>query len=382
MGQVKGLVPAILIGVMGNSVIYMVPLLVGGMVNDRGFSEAQSGYMASADLAGYAIATFLTAMVISRWSWHRLAYTGLVLMVGANIATTFAAELPAFAATRVINGLGSGILAALASVSVGQSENPDRNYGLLLAASLLYGTAALWGLPVLLAQLGLNGAYWLLVVQAATMMLAVPRLPQWHVPARRAATIGRRQGIWVLAGGLLAAIMIFWAAQNDVYAYIERVAHASGLSAGFIGFTLGMANLTGFLGASLVAVLGTRVGRLLPLVVATAILLVCIAVLARPLTPLVFLLSMGLTALAWNIVNPFQLGILAGVDSTGRALALAATMTGAGLAIGPAVGATAIGIGGYDAVLWVSGLFEVISLLLVLPALYAMSRAHGPVTAN
>ncbi|MBS0397456.1 MAG: hypothetical protein JSR95_02130, partial [Proteobacteria bacterium] len=58
---------------MGNSVIYMIPLLVGGMVNDRGFSEAQSGYMASADLAGYAISTVLTAMVINRWSWHRLA---------------------------------------------------------------------------------------------------------------------------------------------------------------------------------------------------------------------------------------------------------------------------------------------------------------------
>lgn len=382
MRKLRGLVPTILIGVMGNSVIYMIPLLVGGMVNDRGFSEAQSGYMASADLAGYAISTVLTAMVINRWSWHRLAYTGLVLMVLANFGTTFASEIPAFTLARVVNGLGSGILAALASVSVGQSDNPDRNYGLLLAASLLYGTAALWGLPVLLAYQGLNGAYWLLVVLAAAMMLVVHRLPQWHVPARRAATVGSGRGTWLLAGSLLAAIMIFWAAQNDVYAYIERVGHASGLGATFIGFSLGVANLTGFVGASLVAALGTRVGRLLPLTGATAILLACIVPLTRPLTPLIFILSMGLTALAWNIVNPFQLGILASVDSTGRALALAATVTGAGLAIGPAVGATAIGIGGYDAVLWTSGLFEVISLLLVLPALHAMSRAQSPVPVS
>ena len=34
-------VPIILIGVMGNSVIYLIPLLVGGMVSDRGFSESK-----------------------------------------------------------------------------------------------------------------------------------------------------------------------------------------------------------------------------------------------------------------------------------------------------------------------------------------------------
>jgi MFS family permease len=74
-------------------------------------------------------------------------------------------------------------------------------------------------------------------------------------------------------------------------------------------------------------------------------------------------------SLSWNVVNPLQLGILAGVDPTGKALALAATVTGAGLAIGPAIGALAIGIGSYVAVLWAAGALAIVSIALILPVL-------------
>ena len=79
-------------------------------------------------------------------------------------------------------------------------------------------------------------------------------------------------------------------------------------------------------------------------------------------------------ALAWNIVNPFQLSILAGVDPSGKALALATTVTGAGLAIGPAAGALAIGSGGYGAILWLAALLAVSSVLLLVAPQRAVAR--------
>lgn len=369
MSRFKDLGPAIALGVMGNSVIYMIPLLVGGMVSDRGFSEQAAGYMASADLGGYALATFLTAMVITRWSWHRLAFAGLAVILVANVLTTFTHDVLSFAGIRVVSGFGCGVLAALASVSVGQSDNPDRNYGLLLAAALLFGTAALWGMPWLLTHYGLNSAYWLLSVLAIASCFVVPRLPEWHAPAAAGASVGGAGTQWFQAVLVLAAILIFWAAQNDVYAYIERVGNAASLDAEFIGFTLGVANLTGFVGASLVAAMGTRFGRLVPLIIATLVQIACIVVLTHDLTPWRYLVAISATSLSWNVVNPFQLGSLAGVDRTGKALALAATVTGAGLAIGPAAAATALGHGGYEAVLWLSGILEVVALVLVMPSL-------------
>jgi predicted MFS family arabinose efflux permease len=68
------------------------------------------------------------------------------------------------------------------------------------------------------------------------------------------------------------------------------------------------------------------------------------------------------------------LGVLSGIDPSGRALALAATVTGAGLALGPAMAAVAIGVGGYSAVLWLGGALAVLSLALVLPPERAVAR--------
>jgi predicted MFS family arabinose efflux permease len=99
---------------------------------------------------------------------------------------------------------------------------------------------------------------------------------------------------------------------------------------------------------------------------ATLLQLGCLAVLMGHVSPTSYILALGVLALAWNVVNPFQLGVLAGIDPSGRALALAATVTGVGLALGPAIAAVAIGMGGYGAVLWLGGALSVISLALVL----------------
>ena len=172
---------------------------------------------------------------------------------------------------------------------------------------------------------------------------------------------------------VLLAILLFWAEQNDVYAYIERIGNAAGIKPEFIGFSLGVANLMGFVGASLVAWLGLGWGGV-PLVVATLLQLACLVVLMGNLSPMTYLVGLGVLALAWNIANPFQLGVLAGIDPSGRALALAATVTGVGLALGPAMAAVAIGVGGYSAVLWLGGALAVLSLALVLPPERAVAR--------
>jgi hypothetical protein len=63
------------------------------------------------------------------------------------------------------------------------------------------------------------------------------------------------------------------------------------------------------------------------------------------------------------------LGVLAELDETGRALPLAATFTGLGLALGPALAASVLTGGGYSPVLWLAAGLAIASVLLILPAL-------------
>lgn len=367
MKHMKGLVPTIVGGVMGNSVIYLIPLLVGAMVTDRGFSEEQAGYMASADLAGYTVTTLLTALLLHRMSWRSAALAALALMIGANIGTTFLYTASSFAAIRFASGAGGGILAAIATVSLGQTDRPDRNYGVLFAASLLFGAAGLWGLPLLLGRFGLNGGYWVVALLALVTVPFAVRLPKDRQGREQATTTSCARTPWLLAAIVLAAILVFWTEQNTVYAYMERMGAAAGLTPEYIGFGLGIVNLAGFAGAALVAWLGTRFGRAVPLVLVTAVKLGCFAALGIKVGAISYLLAFATLAVAWNVMNPFQFGILAAVDPSGRALAMASTVTGAGLAIGPAAGAMVIGHGGgYGTILWLASALAIVSLILSL----------------
>lgn len=368
MQERRKLIPSIVTGVMGNSVIYLIPLLVGSMVTDRGFSEQQAGLLASADLAGYAIATFFTAIVLHRFNWRKMAYAALAVMIVANIGATFVYGFGAFAAIRFFSGIGCGVLAAIATVSLGHTEKPDKSYGLLFAASLLFGTAALWGLPVLLETSGLNGAYILIACLALLIGFVVRHLPEDFAP-RAAVASDAKEYHWILVGAVLVAITLFWAEQNALYAYMERIGNASGLTGQYIGFALGAANLTGFVGAALVASIGSRFGRALPIVVSTVVQLACLWSLSGHLSPTAYLVAIGLISLAWNVVNPYQLGVLAMVDPGGRALAMSATVVGVGLAAGPAMAAVVVGSGGYDGILWLASALAVLSVVLIIPAL-------------
>jgi predicted MFS family arabinose efflux permease len=350
------------------------------MVADRGFTDQQAGLVASADLAGYAVMTFVTAMFLIHRNWRRMALVGVSIMFVANVATMFVSAAMAFAATRFLSGLGAGILAAIATVSLGQSEKPDRNYGLLFAASLLFGTAGLWGLPLLLDRVGLNGAYAVIALLAVVVGFVSVSLPPGGTRREPAAGSAAPQRNWILAGLVLVSITLFWAQQNALYAYMERIGSAAGLSLQFIGFTLGLANLTGFVGASLVAWLGTRFGRLLPLVLSTGIQLACLWVLSGVVGSSAYLVAIATVSLAWNIINPIQIGILAGVDSSGRALGLASTVIGIGLAAGPALGAAALHGKDYTGVLALVAFLAVLSPVLLLPAMRAR-LGQDPVAA-
>jgi predicted MFS family arabinose efflux permease len=372
----------IALGVVGNSVIYLMPLLVGAMVNYRGFTEQQAGLMASSDLLGYAIATFSAAFVIGRIENRHIALSGALLMIVANLCSMFVFEPRLFAAIRFVDGLGGGMLAAIATVALGQTDKPDRSYGLLFAGALLFATAGFWGLPMLIDRSGLNGTYWFFTLLGLVACPVAIRLRGTRTAHVSSITISK-SAVWMMSTVLLASIMIFFAQQNAVWAYIERIGNSAGLTAEYIGFSLGVATLSGFAGAALVAWAGSRFGRVVPLVIATALQLLCLSALLGHFSAAAYIVATSVIAFAWNVVNPFQLGILADLDSTGKSLAFAAAVQGLGLAVGPAAAAAAIGGTSYSAMIWLAGGLTGISFLLMLPALAIIRRraSIGTLTA-
>ena len=372
----RSLAAMLAIGVMGNSVIYVMPLLIGAMVTDRGFSEQQAGLIASADLLGYTAATLAVAALVRRVNWRSIVWCGLLLMIGANLTSPLIRGFEAFTAARIVSGVGGGLLAALATVAIGCRAEPDRGFGALFTALLLFATAALWILPPIIDSLGIGGAYGLIVVLALPVAYSVRHLPPTAETAAVAVPGQPQTNRW-FAYLVLLSIFVFFAEQNAVWAFAERIGSSAGLSGHYIGFALGVATLLSAVGAALVAWLGTRISRGLAVAGATLVQVGAFVWLGGEFGASLFLILVVLLSIAWNIVNPFQLGILSQLDNSGSSLALAPAATGLGLAAGPAIGAAVLSPGAYGILLAVcAGLAAMSTLLLWLPLL-ALKRPPG-----
>jgi MFS family permease len=370
----KRLIPMLIIGVMGNNVITLTPMLLGAMVSDRGFTERQAGYIAAADLAGFTLATFCTAFIIDRYSWRKMAIAGVALMLFANVLVTTIHGSTAFALIRFVSGMGGGLLVAIATVSLGRDDTPDRNYGLLYAAGLLVSMVGFWVLPPLLARFGLNSAYWLIALLGVVAAIAAVGQPHGH-PAyvtKTAVASGERR---FLTMGVLLSIVLFFTEQNAMWAFAERIGDGAGLSGQYVGFSLGMSALSAAAGAGLIAWLGTSFGRIVPLIVLTILQLACLAGLAGHVSGWMYLTSIMLITFVWNAAIPLQLGTLAEIDPNGRALALSATVTALGLTLGPAIAGLVVGNErNYSTINWVSAILAVFTLVLLIPAVLAIQR--------
>lgn len=362
----RRLIPMLVLGVVGNTTLYLIPLLVGAMVTDRGFTPQQAGFIASADIAGFAMSTLFTALLLDRFENRRIAIIGVMTILLANVWVTTVYDLIPFAAIRLISGAGCGILVAIATVALGREDRPDRNFGLFYAASLLFATGAFWVLPPVIAAFHLNSIYWLLVGLAILAGIATLHLPK-PLAVTDGAIDNMQQTRWGSASIMLLAIMIFLAQQGALWAYVERIGNSSGLSGTFIGLCLGIATLTGFAGASMVAWIGSRGTRLKLLLAGTAIQIISLTGLSGQPSAGLFLVAAAVLALCWNVINPIQLGILSDLDSSGRALALSATATGLGMALGPTIGALSLDSEGYDTLLKVVGFLAIFSLALMIP---------------
>lgn len=241
---------------------------------------------------------------------------------------------------------------------------------------LLFATAALWIRPPVIESLGFGGAYGLIVVLALPVAHSVRHLPPTAETAAVAVPGLPQTNRW-FAHLVPLSVFVFFAEHNALCAFAERIGSAAGLSGQYIGLALGVATLLSAAGAALVAWLGTRISRGLAVAGATLVQIGAFIWLGREPGASLFLILVVLLSIAWNIVNPFRLGILAQLDTSGSSLALAPAATGLGLAAGPAIGAAVLSPGAYAMLLCVCVALAATSALLLWPPLRALDRLSG-----
>jgi len=360
---------AILMALIGYTVMVSVPVLSTALVERVGFSPEQVGRIWGADLGGLSLGAVISALLVARMNRRLLVWIGVVLTVAANAMCLVFTDYEALLALRVMAGIGSGIFTAVAVVTLGGTTKPTTAYNLELVGFAFSTALEMHYLP----QLSMNEIYLffiLLAIVSAFLVFLMPDKPlsaaelveqnnhvdasvNWNVPKYMPALC-------------LIAIVFTYINIGGYFTYIELAALADGVSQEWTGTVLTWSSFLGIAGCA-IAFYAARFGLFKPLFISLIIMSAVVAMLSFGINDVTIVISLfGFMAL-WTFVDVYQSAMVAHMDRSGSLVALLPAVQGFGQFVGPNIAASIVGAGlGYGTMFTVSG-----SMTLVALALYA-----------
>jgi predicted MFS family arabinose efflux permease len=361
------------LAITGGQVVVVQPGYVQGLVEFAGFSDKQAGYITSAEMFGFLFTTLLLIYIAPRMNWRKLFVTFLFIVCIGNFASIGVQQFEPLAFLRFVVGAGAGGLVSLGFTAVGLSSKPDRNFGLTIVMALSYAAIVLLAMPTIYAAVGMKGIFILFGSFAAAGLFFVRQAP---VSGEKQAPVESEVASisWRLKNMALAAIFFYFVAQGAVWSYLFLIGTAGGSSQQEVATGLSFAQFAGVAGGLTAAILGARIGRAIPLSIGILAGIAPLMFLFGTIGAFAYAIAVCVYNYAWNLAHPFLLGAMASFDRSGRLLIYTVASWKLGLAIGPALAAAIISEGDYSKVNWLGTAAFTVSLLLIMPAVFAQSR--------
>ncbi len=326
-----------------------LPLLVGAAVVGLGMDEQGAGLLSSVELITVALVSFMIAPQMGVWPRRNVALIGAGLAILGHAGSTVAPLLLPLALARILAGFGAGMMVAAGNACIANAENPDRLASLVIVSMCVVQLVTLNLMPVFVERWSYAGAYGFEAAFVLLMMPLILLLPQYR-PDRDGPESGRR-GFPIGAAIAIAVIVgLFSAREAALWAFSQQIGVQTGLSNQQVGTVLGITGALGILGAVAAAALGTRYGRMKPLIVGLVMNAVLSFWISQTNDPIVFSIVEIVYHAFLFFTVPYLFGMAAELDGLGRLVAVAGGSILLGGALGPAIGGVLISWQGYTAI--------------------------------
>jgi len=336
----------ILTGSATEAIVNILPSFVGGLTDVLGLSAQRTGLLASADLAGIAVATASAAWWLREVNWRRTVLASLSVFLALNLACVGVTDFWLLLMLRAVAGLATGTAFAIALAGILDTRNADRNTGLLVCMQVMVGAVGVYALDAVPTAWRLNAVYLYIVAWLApTLALSWRYFPNDPGDRPNEGPLRWRD----LAGRGLAVVLgtgLYWLMIGAVWGHLEGIARAAGLTLAQIGEALSVGLIVSLIGSFASAWIGVRFGRAMPLIVTAIFQVGCLYLLTRlsnyssPL--LAFYVINAVFQIFWSYVIAYFIIVFNDVDPSGRFLAFYGTACHFALAVGPYVGALLI----------------------------------------
>jgi predicted MFS family arabinose efflux permease len=353
-----------------------LPLWVGSLMNFYGLTAPQAGLVVTTFLAGVVAASVSFAPLFTRLPHRTFLAGGFALSAFAFLATSWlkapADSLYSFILLHLVAGIGAGAALSVTHGSIGRTINPHRLFGIVNIAMGALAIVMFASLPSLIAQLG---GQVLFQAMAATMavasLVAAIGFPRNEIQANETdalAPVAAQARAEIPRAAWLTILVIVCMALNQatVFSYVERIGMAREFGMDKIQLVLVVMGFVNLVPGLLAAVLQKRlspiaVGIAGPIVQATLAL-----TLTGSSSFVAFAVPAALYVSLVIFTHTFLFGLLARVDTTGRAVAATPAMMMFGSAIGPALGGVIVATIGYPGLGWSTACFAALAVTAML----------------
>jgi DHA1 family inner membrane transport protein len=237
-----------------------------------GFGSIATGWILSSEIGLAALVSIAMGYFSgARTSRSALAAATLLCVIG-SVTTVLVSSLWAIVLSRIVAGLGEGLLIADVNRAVARLDQPEKRYGQINALMNLAGFLLLLSMPVVLAPLHIDRAIFALLAAATLICLAAVTLyPVSAAPSPIAAaspisgasaTTRMPRGIGGWRGWTVcAAVLLTSTGVSSFYPVTESLGRASGISEGSLDSALSMAYIGAIIGSYGGAWIDARIGR-------------------------------------------------------------------------------------------------------------------------
>ena len=325
------------------------PVLVAPLSQGRGLSEGMAGVVQTVELAVVAFAAYHLTWLAAKMSARRLALIGTTIAAVCHILSTFATPLPLLLVLRAVAGLGEAMCVCAANAVMSAQAEPDKIYGRSYAIISLAGI----GLYPLLVYVGAQtngwGVYagegvWFLLLLPIVALL--PPLSQ-PVSADAAPKVVIKLPLLNLLPTVpIALVTIF---SIGLWAFAGTVAQTAKVSSDVFGWTLAIGTALSAVSAWVSSLLGTRFGRLRPLIIGLAVTVIGSVAFFTAKDAMVYAISFVLVQIVYSFILPYMFGFCSALDKTGRLATTASSVMLIASAAAPALIGWVIQVAGMPA---------------------------------
>jgi predicted MFS family arabinose efflux permease len=347
--SLKGRSVLLLAHVAGMIDMVALPVWVGtALIGQYKFSPQQAGGMVTLYLLGAVVASVFFASRFTRFSARLFSSVGYGIACLAFLALTQTRDFAAMAVLHLVAGLAAGTALSFTHGTIGRSPNPHRLFaivglGLCVAAIIFLG-----GAQQIIPKTGGTGLFTVFaaVMALATLACAVGFPSSAVAQTSKSAPVAplSRETWLVIFGVILMALN-----QAMLFSFVERIGFDRGygdkvtavlIATGFVNLLSPI--LAGLLQHRLSARSVTIAGPMLQAVLACLIVFV-VNVPSYAIATAIYIAVMIFT-------HTFAFGLLAKLDTSGRAAAATAATLMTGAAIGPILGGVLVQQIGYPAI--------------------------------